>query len=44
MWQTSKLTVSGRFDIAAKGRTLKMIEFNADSAGTIFEAAVIQNK
>lgn len=39
-----KNTISGRFDLASNGNELKLIEYNADSAGTIVEAALVQDK
>ena len=43
-WQEKRQILSGRFDLAVNGREIKMIEFNADSAGILIETAVIQEK
>lgn len=43
-WKKKKHSLTGRFDLAANSRHLKMLEFNADTPGTLFEAAVLQEK
>jgi glutathionylspermidine synthase len=42
MWVSGWKTFSGRFDLSFNGRTVKMFEYNSDSAGTYLECAVIQ--
>ena len=42
MWASGWKTFSGRFDLAFNGRTVKMFEYNSDSAGTYLECGVIQ--
>ena len=41
-WNSRELFLSGRFDLASDGQTVKLLEYNADSAGIIAETAVVQ--
>ena len=43
-WTSGAKTFSGRFDLGFNGRTIKMFEYNADSAGTYFEAGLVQDR
>eukprot|EP00759_Apiculatamorpha_spiralis_P004855 PhF_6_TR12927/c0_g1_i1/m.20396/K01460/gsp; glutathionylspermidine amidase/synthetase len=45
-WETQRnWTLTGRFDFAvAPNNVVKMFEYNADSAGTLFECAYIQHR
>jgi trypanothione synthetase/amidase len=37
-------TMIGRFDLAFDGKQIKVFEYNADSASTLFECAILQKK
>jgi glutathionylspermidine synthase len=39
---TQKNTLTGRFDFACSGRDIKMYEYNADSASTLYENGALQ--
>lgn len=41
-WNTHEPFLSGRFDLATDGKLVKLLEYNADSAGIIAETAVVQ--
>ncbi len=41
---TLKHTISGRFDFAFNGEKLKIYEYNADSASTLVEYAVVTKR
>lgn len=41
-WEEDHPSIYGRFDFAFNGSDLKLIEFNADTPTSLFEAAVIQ--
>lgn len=41
-WEEDHPSVYGRFDFAYNGSDLKLIEFNADTPTSLFEAAVVQ--
>ena len=44
-WSTEKdFRMTGRFDLAFNGKQIKLFEYNADSAGALFEMAVILEK
>jgi trypanothione synthetase/amidase len=43
-FETQPYCITGRFDFAIRGQEVKMYEYNADSASTLLECAVIQNK
>lgn len=41
-WERDDLSLYGRFDFAMVGGIPKMLEFNADTPTTLFEAAIVQ--
>jgi glutathionylspermidine synthase len=43
-WARGDKAITGRFDLAFDGDQIKMFEYNADSSGTMYECAVIQEK
>ena len=43
-WESGSKTLCGRFDFGINGRSLKMFEFNADSAGSLVESGAITDK
>lgn len=44
-WSTEKdYRMTGRFDLAFNGKQIKLFEYNADSAGALFEMSVILEK
>lgn len=42
-WATGAPFITGRFDLVFNNHQVKMLEYNADSAGMIAETAIIQN-
>ena len=43
-WNRSRKSISGRFDFGIDGKKVKMLEYNADSAGMIVETGIIQQR
>ncbi len=41
-WDNDDFTLYGRFDLAFDGKTIKMLEFNADTPTSLLEASVVQ--
>jgi glutathionylspermidine amidase/synthetase len=42
-WSNHQLFLCGRFDLGFDGKSMKLLEYNADSAGLVAETSVIQN-
>jgi glutathionylspermidine synthase len=41
-WKEDHPSIYGRFDLAYDGREIKMLEFNADTPTSLFEASIVQ--
>ena len=41
-WNSHEMYLSGRFDLASDGKQVKLLEYNADSAGIICESSIVQ--
>lgn len=41
-WNSHEMFLSGRFDLASDGKQVKLLEYNADSAGIICESSIVQ--
>jgi glutathionylspermidine synthase len=41
-WKEDHPSIYGRFDLAYDGREIKMLEFNADTPTSLFEAGIVQ--